>query len=118
MCRSQDLTQYHSMIVTSIEPSKSSWLLGTASFSFCSEKELLLQFLLEAMWFGLIACIAIGGSTRLNFEGSEDELKLCFSIAQVNYDPVRYREHFSALKTIYKVYLLFLDCFEKFSFTV
>lgn len=42
---------------------------------------------------------------KLNFEGSEDELKFCFSIAHVNYDPVKFREHFSALKTMYKFFV-------------
>jgi hypothetical protein len=68
----QNLTQYHSEIVTSVDTSKGSWLLG--------------------------------GNEKLKFDDSEEELKFCFSIALVNYDPVKHRDHFAALKTIYKFF--------------
>ena len=55
--------------------------------------------------------IYIGGIAKLNFDGCQDELKFCFSLAQVNYDPVRFREHFLALKYIYKVSITFLILF-------
>lgn len=71
--KSQNLTQYHSQIVTSSQLLKGSWILG--------------------------------GNVKLNFDGCDEQLKFAFSVAQVNYDPVRYREHFSALKVIYKFFV-------------
>lgn len=70
--KSQNLTQFHSEIITSSE-SKGSWLLG--------------------------------GNTKLSYDGCDDDLKFCFSVAHVNYDPIRHREHFAALKEIYKFFV-------------
>ena len=51
----------------------------------------------------MLANCCVGGNTKLKYDGCSDDLNFVFSIACVDYDPVKYREHFVALKAIYKV---------------